>query len=165
MAHAYAAHDRRAGSTAEPEGKSGVAEVTAALLTRGTTTRSAEEIADAIGFVGGQLDAAASSEGVGITTVVLTESLDTGLALLADVVLRPTFPEAELERLRTRMLSTLELQLSQPDALVERRFQQEIFGAHPYGRVMTPTAVRSLTRADVAQFHKNHYRPRTRSSS
>src|SRR5690625_6105744 len=93
--------------------KTGVADFTAALLDKGTTTRSAVEIAEAIDFVGGSLGASASSDWTTVSATVLTEFVDTALDLLADIVLNPTFPESELELHRQQMLSALQAELGQ----------------------------------------------------
>lgn len=147
------------GSAADPEGKPGVASLTADLLTKGTAGRSAEEIAEATDFVGGELDAVAGQDWTTVRAVVLSEALDTGMMLLADVVLRPTFPETELEIERRRALSALEIALSDPGTLARRHFAQQVYHGHPYGRIVTAEALRSITQAHVAEFHRRFYRP------
>jgi zinc protease len=149
----------RSGSAADPAEKVGTASFTAALLDKGTTTRSAREIAESIDFVGGTLSAGASADWTNINATVLTEFLDTALVLMSDVVLNPTFPESELEIERQRTLSGLQVELSQPGAIASRVFMKEIYGAHPYGAAPTPESVRALERADLVAFQQAHYRP------
>ncbi len=149
----------RGGSSADPKGKPGVAAFAADLLTKGTTTRSAKEIAEAIDFVGGQLTATASDDWTSLRTTVLTDFLDTGLALLADVVTHPTFPVSELESRRTRTLSALRAESGQSDALADRYFRREVYGAHPYGQAITTASAESITRQDVVRFYERFYHP------
>jgi predicted Zn-dependent peptidase len=149
----------RSGSAADPADKMGMADFTAALLDKGTKSRSAREIAESIDFVGGTLSAGASADWTNINATVLTEFLDTALGLMSDIVLNPTFPESELETYRQRVLSSLQVELGQPQAIASRRFMAEIYGAHPYGASPTPETVRAIERADLAAFHQAHFRP------
>src|SRR5215472_94952 len=104
-----------AGSIYDPPGSSGVAEMTANLLTQGTQRRSAREIADAIDFVGGQLTAQAGKDSTTVTLDVVKKDLSLGLDLMSDVVLHPSFKPEELARRREQLLSTLAVQYSNPD--------------------------------------------------
>lgn len=149
----------RSGSAADPAGKVGAADFTAALLDKGTKTRSAREIAESIDFVGGSLSAGASADWTNVNATVLTEFLDTALDLLGDVVLNPTFPESELELYRQQMLTGLQAELGQPEAIAQRVFMKEIYGEHPYGAAPSPESVKALTRADLVAFHQAHFRP------
>jgi len=149
----------RAGAAADPAGRAGVAEFTAALLNKGTNTRSARDIAESIDFVGGTLTAGSGADFTSVDAMVLTEFLDTVLVLMSDVVLNPTFPEAELEIERQRTLSALQVELSQPGPLASRRFLREIYGDHPYGASVTAESVRAITRDDLVAFHQQHFRP------
>src|SRR5690606_31297459 len=139
--------------------KAGVASFTAWLLDKGTTTRSADEIAESIDFVGGSLSAGAGDDGISVSAGVLTEFLDTALVLMSDVVRNPTFPESELETERRRMLSALQANLGQPQYLAERQFFREIYGDHPYGAMPSPESVRAITRDDLVAYHATHFRP------
>jgi zinc protease len=149
----------RSGSAADPVGKVGVADFTAALLDKGTKARSAREIAESIDFVGGSLGAGASADWTNVNATVLTEFLDTALVLLSDVVVNPTFPESELELYRQQMLTGLQAELGQPASIAQRVFMKEIYGDHPYGAAPTPESVRALTPADQAAIHQAHFRP------
>lgn len=149
----------RSGSALDPADKVGVADFTAALLDKGTTTRTALELAESIDFVGGSLSAGASADWTNVNATVLTEYLDTALVLLSDVVLNPTFPESEVELYRQQMLSALQVELSQPASIASRVFMKEIYGDHPYGAAPTPESVQALTREDLVAFHRTHFRP------
>ncbi len=130
----------RAGGIYDPAGKEGLTDLAAELLSKGTDSRGAEQIAATIEGVGGSL---------------------AGLVfdLLGDATLHATFPESELELARTRALSALALQLSQPAAVAQRFFGSEIYGRNPYGRSPTRESYRAVTRDDVTQFARQRLRP------
>ena len=148
-----------AGESYAPAGKEGLANMTAALLTKGAGTRSAEEIASAIEGVGGTLEASAGLDFLTVETDVLSGDAPLAFALLGDVVARPTFPEKEVELQRTQTLSALQLDLSAPSRIAQRTFRRVLYGQSPYARSATPGSVRGLTRADLVQFQATRLRP------
>ena len=149
----------RAGGAFEPAGKEGLASIVAELLTKGTPTRGAEQIAAAIEGVGGSLSASAGEDFLTISTDALSDHADLVFTLLGDVAQRATFPAEELELARTRFLSSLEIELSQPEAVASRVFQKELYGRHPYGRAPTPESFGAITRDDVQAFAGRRLRP------
>lgn len=150
-----------AGKVYEPADKAGLANATANLLTKGAAGRTSQEIAEEIDFVGGFLGANAGLETVGANALVTSDQLDLGLRLLADVVLRPTFPEDEIDRWRSQSLSGLQIQHEDPNYLADAALARLIFGSHPFGQPGggTPETVKAITRDDLAAFHKRHYIP------
>jgi zinc protease len=150
-----------AGKAYEPEGKAGVAEATASLLTKGTATRSAQQIAETIDFVGGNLGANAGTEAGYANVAVTSDQLDLGFDLLADVVLHPSFPQEELERWRRQALNGLQINLQDAAFVANTADIRLIFGDYPYGRPGggTPASLAALTRDDLVAFHKAHYIP------
>ena len=149
----------RAGSAYDPAGKEGVAAFVAELLTKGTPTRNAEQIAAAIEGVGGSIGASAGDDFLTASVDVLSDHADLAFSLLGDVTRRATFPEQELELARTRYLSALEVELSQPQNVASRAFQKEIYGRHPYGRNTSAAAYKAITRNDVVSFAGRRLRP------
>ena len=149
----------RAGSAYDPAGKDGLSALVAELLTKGTPTQGAEQIAAMIEGVGGSLGASTSEDFLTVSTDVLSDYADLAFALLGSVTRRATFPPEELELARTRFLSSLEVELSQPEAVAARVFQKEIYGRHPYGRNTSPESYRAISRADVASFASRRLRP------
>ena len=149
----------RAGSAYEPAGKEGLSALVAELVTKGTPTRGAEQIAAAIEGVGGSLGASAGDDFLTIATDVLSDRADLAFTLLGDVSRHPTFPEQELELARTRFLSSLEVELSQPDNVASRAFQKEIYGRNPYGRNTSVASYKAITRNDVVAFAGRRLRP------
>jgi zinc protease len=149
----------RAGAAADPVGKEGLAGLVAELLSKGTETRSADQIAQAIEGVGGSLSASAGDDFLTVTADALSDQAELVFTLLGDVTLHATFPDGELELARTRALSTLALELSEPGRLAQRRFATELYGRHPYGRSPTRESYRATTRDDVLQFARQRLRP------
>jgi len=149
-----------AGSVHDPAGKEGLADVVAGLLTKGAGARTAEQIAEAIEGTGGSLGAQAGSDFLSISSTVLTPGLPLAFELIGDAVVRPTFPQSELDLLRTQTLSGLQVQLTQPEVVADRIFRKALYGDHPYARSATPASVGSITRADVVAFHRTRIRPR-----
>ena len=149
----------RAGSAYDPPGKEGVAAFVAELLTKGTPTRDAEQIAAAIEGVGGSIGASAGDDFLTASADVLSDHADLAFALLGDVTRRATFPEQELELARTRYLSALAVEVSQPQNVAARAFQKEIYGRHPYGRNTSGAAYKAITRNDVVSFAGRQVRP------
>ncbi|MGD2070230.1 MAG: pitrilysin family protein [Gemmatimonadota bacterium] len=149
----------RGGDASDPAGMEGVASFAAQLLNKGTESRTALEIADAIDFMGASLSANAGPETSNVSLGVLTPDMERGLDLMADVVVNPTFPGDELELLRTQTLTALQVQLSQAGAIANRTFGKVLYGDHPYGNVETPASVEAIDRERVAAFHDTWYRP------
>jgi zinc protease len=149
----------RAGNSYDPAGKEGLAALVAELLTKGTPTQGAEQISAAIEGVGGSLSAFTGEDFLTVTADALSDHADLAFALLGSVSRRATFPPEELELARTRFLSSLEVELSTPEALASRAFQKEIYGRHPYGRNPTPNSYKAITRADVVSYAGRRLRP------
>ena len=149
----------RAGSVYDPAGKEGVAAIVAELLTKGTPTQNAEQIAAAIEGVGGSIGASAGDDFLAVSADVLSDHAELAFSLLGDVSRRATFPDQELELARTRFLSALEVEMSQAQNVAGRAFQQEIYGRNPYGRNTSAAAYKAITRDDVVGFAGRRLRP------
>lgn len=149
----------RAGTAYDPAGKEGVASFVAELLTKGTPTLTADQIAATIEGVGGSIGASAGDDFLTVSTDVLSDHADLAFTLLGDVTRRATFPDQELELARTRFLSSLAVELSQADNVAGRAFQKEIYGKNPYGRNTSAPAYRAITRSDVVAFAGRRVRP------
>lgn len=150
-----------AGAILDPRDKGGVANLAALLLTRGSATRSANEIDRAIEFVGGSLEGEGGRDQSEVVLSVLRKDLGLGLDLLADALLQPVFPESEFERQRDEMLASVKRSEEDPGAVAARALRRLVFGEHPYGRPATGTeaSLRAVTRDDVVAFHRAAYRP------
>ena len=150
-----------AGTIKDPAAMPGVARMTANMLTQGTEKRSARDIAEAIDFVGGSLEASASSDATDVSLDVVRKDLATGLDLMSDVVLHPAFRAEELERQRQQLLSSLTVEYSDPDFLASTAFSRVVYGASPYGWPSegTPDTIKKLDPQLLAKFHGANYAP------
>ncbi len=133
------------------------------MLTRGAGSRSGQEIDAAIEFVGGRLEAGAGRDSLTVSLAVLTRDLQLGLDLLADVVLRPTFPEAEVKRKTAEIQAAIQRSEENPEAVAARALARLVFAGHPYARPVEGTreSVAQLGRDDVLKFWRGHMRPDT----
>jgi zinc protease len=150
-----------AGARRDPQSKAGLANLTADLLTEGTGTRSAQQIKDAIDFIGGSLQTSADTDYAVASLQVLRKDLDTGLALLADVLLHPAFKADELARRREAVLASIRAQQDDPTTVAQKAFQLDLYGDTPYGHPDegTEASLPRITRADVQGFFARHYGP------
>jgi zinc protease len=150
-----------AGSVFDPADKGGLANLTGALMTRGTAKRTGVQLDDAIEFVGGSLEAGAGRDGLTVSLSVLTRDLGLGLDLLAEVVLSPTFPEAELTRKVAQIQAAIKRSEEDPNTVASRALAGLVYPSHPYGKPVEGTieSVGKLTRDDVVAFHREHVRP------
>jgi zinc protease len=152
----------RTGGEADPAGKMGTASLTSALLTEGTTARSALQIADQAGFLGVRVGAGSGWEQSTVSLHTTTAQLDSAMALFADIVLHPAFPTADLERVRKVRLTSLQQLRDRGPAIADRAFANALFGSqHPYGRPLagTEASVASISRDDLMSFYNTYYRP------
>src|SRR5688572_20283848 len=141
----------------------GVASSTAALLREGTAKRTSKDIAEQVDAVGATLFATSGLSSMTSTVSVagLVENLDQSLELFADVVRNPSFPQAEIDKYKTRTLAQLQNQRSNPQFLAAEQFQRAIYGTtHPASLIATPVeSIQKLASKDLAEFHSTHYRP------
>jgi predicted Zn-dependent peptidase len=152
----------RTGGEADPTSKMGTAALTSALLTEGTTTRSALQIADQAGFLGVRVGAGSGWEQSTVSLHTPTAQLDSAMALFADIVLHPAFPAPDFDRVRKLRLTSLQQQRDRGPAIADRAFANAVFGdQHPYGRplVGTEASVASISRDDLVSFYNTYYRP------
>ncbi len=140
----------------------GLASMTAEMLDEGTSSRSALQIAEALDFIGATLSINAFTDGSSIALNTLTKHLDTALDVFADVLINPTFPEKEFERLRQQRITWLLQQKDRPAAIASLTFSRVLYGTkHPYGLNPSGTegSLKAMKREDVAQFYRTYYRP------
>jgi zinc protease len=149
----------RAGGVYDPAGKDGLSDLVADVVTKGTPTRSAEQMAATIEGVGGSLSANSGDDFLTISASALSDQLDLIFDLLGDVTRNATFPASELDLARTRELSSLALRMSQPGSVAARFFGKEIYGSNPYGRYATAQSYKAVTRDDVVEFARARLRP------
>lgn len=149
----------RTGAINDPEGKAGLASMVASMMTEGAGRRTALEVADAVDYLGAQLNAEAGNHTFGVSVNTPVATLDSALVLMADVLLRPAFPAAELERQRADRLTTLLQWRDDPNVLASILCNRALFGNHPYGipSIGTVQSIRSFTTEDLRSFHAAHF--------
>jgi zinc protease len=151
----------RAGSIQDPPGKIGVAALAASLLDQGTTSKTAEEIADHIDFIGGALAAGSGSDLTFANVVVMKDSFGIGMDLLSDVIRNPAFDPAEIERQKQQTMSSLQVSANDPDYVASMLLERLVYGFHPYGlpNSGTPETLAAITRADLQAYHRRYFVP------
>ena len=150
------------GVEADPPARTGLATLLAALLDEGTTSRNALQIADQEAFLGINLSTSSGWDASRISLHAPTAQMDSALALMADVALHPSFPAADLERLRAERLTELIQLRDRGPGVADVAFPSIVYGMdHPYGRPMlgTEASVSAITRADLEQFYRTYFRP------
>ncbi len=150
------------GSGANPVDKPGLASFTADMLQQGTRTRNATQIADQAALLGITLSSAANTDGTSVGARSLSTNFPGVLDLIADVVLHPTFPPAEVERQRASRLAAFSDDRGNPYVIVTRTGLSALFGPHsPFGydNAGTEQSVKAMSRDDMLNFWKTHYVP------
>jgi len=139
----------------------GLAHLTGELLTEGTERYDAEALAEAVEELGAILDVDVGSYTTQITLDVLSPRAREGFDLLQEVILRPTFPNEELNKTRERIIAAIQESLSHPDNVLDDAFHYALYGHHPQGRPPegTPLTLKSISREDVVRFHRTYYVP------
>jgi zinc protease len=151
----------RVGSAYDPEDKAGLADLTARLLDKGTTTRTATAIAEELDFLGARPDASAGGTGSTVSLSLLAKDVDRGLNLFADILQDSRFETVEIDRERSSMLSQIQQRRVNPRQVVSEVFREELYGDHPLHRPISGYAstVSEITRDDVLAFYQRFYVP------
>lgn len=147
------------GSRHEPASHAGIAHFVEHMLFKGTATRSAEDIAQQIDSIGGQLDAFTSKEYAGYFIKVLDEHLPVALDVLADLVTRPAFAPEEIAREQKVVLEEIKMVEDTPDDLVHEIFAERFWRGHPLGRPIlgTSSSVSALDAATLRDYFEDAY--------
>ena len=148
----------RTGNIDEKANEVWLADLTGDLLTEGTATRSASQIAEDAARMGGSLDVAVGENRTTIGGDVLSEFAPDFVALVADVVQNPKFPESELARLKADRARQLSIAKSQPQPIAQEKLRAVLYGDHPYGRLFPTEAMLSgYTIAQVKDFYARNF--------
>ena len=150
------------GTADDPAGKFGVASLMNAMLEEGAGSRSALEIADAVDLLGADLGAGVGIDGAGVRLHVPVARLADALPIMADEVMRPTFPKDELERQRRERLTNLLQARDDPATIAALGFSRMLYGpTHRYGTAMlgTGATIAALTPEDLRAIYAATFRP------
>jgi zinc protease len=150
----------RTGKANDPSGVAGLTDLTTSMLTEGTESRTSRQIADEVARLGASLSASTSSDFTTIAASSLSIYMDEILDLLADVTLRPTFPQSELDLLKKNTKEALKAQRAQASFLASERTAKVIYGQHPYS-VIAPTTetIDAITREKMSQSYSSRFTP------
>jgi zinc protease len=152
----------KTGSDTNPLDKPGLASFVAAMLDEGTTSRNALQIADEVAQLGASLSSSSSMDSTTVSGRSLAKNFAATLNLMADVVLRPQFPQAEIDRQRASRLGSLLQQRENPAQVAAQVAAAALYGPkHPYGfsELGTEASVKAITRDDMTAFWKQNFVP------
>ncbi|MYF48464.1 MAG: insulinase family protein, partial [Candidatus Dadabacteria bacterium] len=145
----------------EDESTNGISNFMAEMFTRGTSSRSAEDIATQIEGLGGTVDGFSGKNSVGVTLSALSENFEGAMDIFSDVILNPSFSDEEMERGRREILAALERQKDNLTGKTVRNFLSTLFLSHPYrfNVLGTEENVSGFTSTDVSRFYEKVIRP------
>jgi zinc protease len=146
------------GSFDEPVGKEGIGSFTMDMMDEGAGGLDALQLADEIEFLGSSISTYGGSFTSGVTCSAPVSKLDNVLKLMADITLRPSFNEAEVERLRKLRLNSLLQNFDNPNIIAQRAFNKILFDAStPFGRFPTEQSIKAYSKNDCQAFHKTNF--------
>ena len=148
------------GLAVDPAEKAGLAQFVVDLAQEGTATRSSEQIKRDVFAMGANLSATAGQDSSTFQIRGLNDTLPQMLAMLADVVRNPTFPQNELDLMKATTAQRLQAQAASPQFVNNKLFRQTLFGSHPYARTgVTSETLPAIDRASIAAYQQAYYRP------
>ncbi|HTB12827.1 MAG TPA: pitrilysin family protein [Bryobacteraceae bacterium] len=151
----------KGGVESDPADKAGLANVTAGLLRRGTKSRSAEQFAEELDFLGGTFQAAFDGplgSATAISSEFLSKDFDKGLDLLSDAVLHPAFTESEVHKELARRIDGAKAIKDNAQGSIGSYFRASFFGrAHPYGNPPDERSYSRIASIDIREYHAKHY--------
>ncbi len=152
----------QAGSLYDPESKLGLADFTASCLMRGTRSQSFREIYDALESMGASLGISSGAHTAGFGGKSLAVDLPHLLDILADVLIHPIFPTEDLEKIRSQLLTGLDLRAQDTREMASLGFDQIAYAGHPYRFPSDgyPETIKAIQVEDLVEFHKHYYGPR-----
>ena len=152
----------RSGETSTPPGKEGLCSIMAALLDKGTRSRSGPEIAGSLSEMGGTISTSGELELMSVNLTTLSPYLERGLDIYTDVILNPIFADQDLQRFKLERLATLKSIESNAESLASDVFRRLLYPReHPYSRptLGTPQSIDSITRDDIVGFYRETFVP------
>jgi zinc protease len=151
----------KTGAAADPAGQAGLASVTAALLRKGTATRTAQQFSADLDFIGGSFEADITPDFTSIRSQFLTKDIAKGLELFSDALLHPTFPQNETDKILAQNLDAVKAAKDQPQAVLGLYFNGYLFGAAPYGHPPDgdELSLKRIQRDAIAKFYEANYAP------
>ena len=145
------------GSKDDPSGKAGLNLILSTTIKKGTKSKDYYTIVEKIEELGGELDSVASEDFFFVQGEFLKEHAEKGLDILRDIIQNPVFPKEHLEKERFKQIADLENEKSSPEFLAQRRLDNSLFAAHPYGVHKTMASLKSISRDDLVNFHGSFF--------
>lgn len=149
------------GAREETEEQTGISHFIEHMLFKGTTHRTAEQIARSVDSIGGGLDAFTSKELISFNVKVLDEHLPQAFDVLADLVRNPLFDKGDIEKEKGVILEELKMEVDNPEYLIHEIFSSNFWRGHPLGRPILGTrdTIRSFNRDKIERYYRDHYSP------
>jgi predicted Zn-dependent peptidase len=150
------------GAAGDPAGQAGLASLTADMMDEGTATRSSLDISDQLSSIGAFLGLNAGWDSSTANLTTLKRHLDQALAIYADVITNPSFPDKEFTRLVTTRMGSFRQRRDNPEQIANVVYTSLVYGPnHPYGHPLTGNedSLRAITNADVRKFYETYFRP------
>ncbi len=150
-----------AGARYDSDGREGLANLTARLLTYGTKRRSAAQISDSLDFIGANLSSGCGEDLASVSMTILKKDLAAGLTLVAELLTESTFPQIEVDRQKQSVLAALKAREEDPGDIAERKFAAALFPKSPYGRPVegTESSVKAVSPEHLREFYERYFRP------
>lgn len=144
----------------EPADKTGLASFVGSMLLEGTTTRTGDQLSEAMQLLGGNINAGIAGESGSMGFFVMRDKFEPMLAIFEDVLVNPAFPQTALDRLRARTLINLQQSKDRTGAIASVVFPKLLYGKdQPYGRSTSEQSVKAITRDDLVAFHQTYFQP------
>ncbi|MFA7228585.1 MAG: pitrilysin family protein [Melioribacteraceae bacterium] len=148
----------KTGSVEDPDDKVGLANLTLDMLDEGAAGKTSLQIADEIDFLGARISTGAGVHSSGISLHTPLSKFDDALRIMSEIVLKPDFPQKELDRKKKDRLTSLMQMHDQPTAIAGIAFNQLLFGkAHPYGRMSDENAIKNFNAGMLKDFYKKYF--------
>lgn len=151
----------RTGAAADPAGQEGLASITAGLLRKGTKTRTAQQFAVDLDYIGGSFSADAGADFTNVSAEFLTKDLARGLDLFSDALLHPTFPQAEVDKLLAQSIDSVKGAKDDPQQVLGLYYFGYLFGPRSYGRPSQgdEVSLKQISRDGVVKFYDTYFAP------
>ena len=149
----------RTGSASDPMGKEGVASMTASLLRKGTKTMDSLQISEALDSIGARFGAGSGGDSVSCTAQFMAKDISKGMALFADLIINPIFPEDEFNKQKAQSIDSIRAARDSASGVIGAYFSKFLYGSHPNGRTGDENSLASITYQDINECHSSNYAP------
>lgn len=150
----------RCGSIFDPPERDGLSGLVGTVMrTGGSKTISGDSLSNLLEFIGGSLETWIRSEEGGAQLNVLSQDLDMGLKVFADLLRNPAFPQVKLDLAKADLKNSIKRRNDQPGSITERFFNHTIYGDHPFGRILEWASVKTITPEDLHEYHRRFFAP------